>query len=138
MNNTDPKLSQLADNGGPTLTMALLPGSPAINAGDPADTPSTDQRGVPRPQGAGVDIGAYEYQFNIPAITGARFQNSTNFWLQLCGLPNQTYTLQASTNLLNWFDVTNLAAGVNGAFQCYAPIPMSIPMRFYRLKSISP
>jgi predicted outer membrane repeat protein len=63
----DPLLSPLQDNGGPTFTQALLPGSPAIDAGNPAppgssDTacPATDQRGVARPQGAACDIGAFE------------------------------------------------------------------------------
>lgn len=59
--NTDPLLAPLADNGGGTLTHALQSGSPAIDAGDTAACPATDQRGVPRPQGAGCDIGAYEF-----------------------------------------------------------------------------
>jgi CSLREA domain-containing protein len=58
----DPKLSPLADNGGPTLTHALLPGSPAIDAGFDIHCQDFDQRGVPRPQGAGCDIGAYELE----------------------------------------------------------------------------
>jgi hypothetical protein len=58
---TDPKLGPLANNGGPTLTMALLPGSPAIDAGDTAAAPPTDQRGFPRPAGLAADIGAFEY-----------------------------------------------------------------------------
>jgi hypothetical protein len=53
-------LDSLADNGGPTLTHALLTGSPAIDAADDAVCPATDQRGVARPQGAGCDVGAYE------------------------------------------------------------------------------
>jgi len=53
-------LGPLTDNGGPTQTMALLPGSAAIDAGDDEDCPITDQRGVSRPQGAHCDIGAYE------------------------------------------------------------------------------
>ena len=57
----DPMLGPLADNGGPTLTNALLEGSPAIDAGDPDGCLPVDQRGVLRPQGAGCDIGAYEY-----------------------------------------------------------------------------
>ncbi len=80
--NVDPHLGTLGDYGGPTQTIPLLPGSAAIDAiptgtvsnqtvclnanGDPignastADTITTDQRGVPRPQGAKCDIGAYE------------------------------------------------------------------------------
>lgn len=60
--NQDPLLDPtgLQDNGGPTETIALQPGSPAIDAAVLANCPPTDQRGVPRPQGAGCDIGAYE------------------------------------------------------------------------------
>ncbi len=50
----------LSNNGGPTLTHALLTGSPAIDAGDDAACSATDQRGVTRPQGAHCDIGSYE------------------------------------------------------------------------------
>jgi hypothetical protein len=53
----DPLLAPLSDYGGPTWTMALLPGSPAIDAGTATGAPATDQRGVSRPQGAGYDIG---------------------------------------------------------------------------------
>src|SRR5262249_2987358 len=68
-NPTDPPLAPLGDNGGPTQTMALLPGSPALNAGnsslavDAQGNPlATDQRGpgFRRVAGAGVDIGAFE------------------------------------------------------------------------------
>jgi CSLREA domain-containing protein len=59
--NTDPRLRPLADYGGPTLTHALFPGSPAINAGDATGCPATDQRGIPRPFGPACDIGAVEY-----------------------------------------------------------------------------
>ncbi len=56
----NPLLGALADNGGPTWTHALLAGSPAIDAGNAAACPATDQRGVVRPQGAQCDIGSYE------------------------------------------------------------------------------
>lgn len=56
----DPKLGPLADNGGPTLTHALGTGSSAIDSGTPATAPDVDQRGRPRPQGGGFDIGSYE------------------------------------------------------------------------------
>src|ERR1019366_8634124 len=57
----DPKLGPLANNGGPTLTMALLPGSPAIDAGNTSLAPATDQRGVPRPFSLAADVGAFEF-----------------------------------------------------------------------------
>lgn len=58
----DPRLdSALKSNGGLTTTLALLPGSSAIDAGTSADAPNEDQRGVARPQGGAHDIGAYEY-----------------------------------------------------------------------------
>jgi hypothetical protein len=56
----DPMLLPLADNGGPTQTMALDVGSAAIDAAVDTNCPTADQRGVARPQGAYCDIGAYE------------------------------------------------------------------------------
>lgn len=57
--NTNPLLGPLAYNGGPTPTYALLPGSPAINAGSNTGCPVTDQRGVRR---LGMcNIGAFEF-----------------------------------------------------------------------------
>ncbi|MEM8678237.1 MAG: choice-of-anchor Q domain-containing protein [Planctomycetota bacterium] len=62
----DPRLEPLMDNGGPTLTRALLPTSPAVDAGDPtfAGPPDFDQREAPygRLFGSRVDIGAFELQ----------------------------------------------------------------------------
>ena len=56
-------LGPLQDNGGPTMTRALLPGSVAIDV-IPADMceVDTDQRGEPRPDGAMCDVGAFEVQ----------------------------------------------------------------------------
>jgi Dockerin type I domain len=69
----NPGLGPLANYGGPTQTIALLPGSPAIAAGSVAlaINPSTgkplttDQRGFPRIVGGRVDIGAFEVQSQI-------------------------------------------------------------------------
>ena len=60
--NTDPGLAPLADNGGPTQTIALLPGSPAIDAGSNPDGLPNDQRGAgfSRVNGTAADIGAFE------------------------------------------------------------------------------
>jgi hypothetical protein len=71
----DPMLAPLGECGGPTQTMALLPGSPAIDAGDSTASglPSTDQRGFARISGAAVDIGAYEVQ--LPTLSPASLPN---------------------------------------------------------------
>jgi hypothetical protein len=61
---TNPGLGALANNGGPTQTMALLSGSPAIDRGSNAfvTVATTDQRGLTRIVNGIVDIGAYEVQ----------------------------------------------------------------------------
>ena len=56
----DALIGPLADNGGPTWTHALLPGSPAIDSADEVACPATDQRGIARPQGPNCDIGSFE------------------------------------------------------------------------------
>jgi CSLREA domain-containing protein len=63
----DPLLGSLANNGGPTETEALLPGSPAIDAGAADGCPQYDQRGVARPRG-GCDIGAFEVAASASAL----------------------------------------------------------------------
>jgi parallel beta-helix repeat protein len=55
-----PLLAPLGDYGGPTPTMALLPGSPALGGGTASGAPTTDQRGQPR--SGDVDIGAFQSQ----------------------------------------------------------------------------
>jgi hypothetical protein len=60
-------LGPLQNNGGPTQTMALLAGSPALNAGDPAQLGVPDQRGVVR--SGGVNIGAYQASASAFALT---------------------------------------------------------------------
>jgi len=70
--NTNPVLGTLGSNGGPTPTIPLLAGSPAIDAGNPSGCTDghgnllkTDQRGMPRPDkedSGGCDMGAYERQ----------------------------------------------------------------------------
>jgi CSLREA domain-containing protein len=74
----NPMLGVLGPNGGPTPTIPLLPGSPAIEAGDPSPLdglppacPSVDQRGFLRGGGAGVcDIGAFEVGASPPPSGG--------------------------------------------------------------------
>lgn len=58
--NTNPYLGPLQNNGGQTLTCAIITASPAYNRGDRSAAPATDQRGVARPAGTFCSIGAYE------------------------------------------------------------------------------
>ncbi len=68
-------LSPLGDYGGPTATMALLPGSPAIGGGTSTGAPSLDQRGQPR--SGHVDIGAFQSQgFTIVPTAGSNPQST--------------------------------------------------------------
>jgi hypothetical protein len=82
LSNADPMLDPagLQNNGGPTQTIALLSGSPAIDAIPPGTNGcgtaiTTDQRGVSRPQGAGCDIGAFELVQETPAQLLAELAN---------------------------------------------------------------
>jgi parallel beta-helix repeat protein len=69
-------LAPLGNYGGPTQTMPLLPGSPALDAGTSSGAPATDQRGLGR-VGA-VDIGAFESQgFTFAVVAGSTPQSST-------------------------------------------------------------
>jgi CSLREA domain-containing protein len=81
--NTNPNLDGPKLNApGVTATMALLPGSPAIDAANPRCDQSADQRGVTRPQGPRCDIGAFELEQSTtttspsslpsPPVTGMR------------------------------------------------------------------
>ncbi|MCA9119060.1 MAG: DUF4347 domain-containing protein, partial [Planctomycetales bacterium] len=66
--NVDPLLSALGDFGGPTFTHALLSGSPAEDAGNPAATLAFDQRSVARDDGM-IDVGAFEGTVTISTLT---------------------------------------------------------------------
>jgi hypothetical protein len=71
LQNTNPQFSSSTPlyNGGNTETLALEPTSPAIDAIPTSDTvlcDDLDQRGVTRPQGAGCDIGAFEFAKTVP------------------------------------------------------------------------
>ena len=71
----DPRLGPLQNNGGPTPTMALAAGSPAINAGPAAGAPGTDQRGFSR---VGTpDIGAFEFHTLSQTISFDALANRT-------------------------------------------------------------
>ncbi len=110
LSNTDARLLPLANNGGPTPTMALRVGSPALNFADPGNFPPTDQRGVPRPQGSGADAGAWEGAGGPVQLSIIRENATTNriTWLSDTGL---TYRVEAAGVMSSW---STLATGVPG------------------------
>jgi len=103
LNNADPKLGPLDDYGGPTFTMALLTGSPAIDGGSTASAPATDQRGRSRPYGAAADIGAFES--SAPFIVKGNLSGSTEVVIFNAGSTNVAVTNSGTY----WF--RTLAAG---------------------------
>jgi hypothetical protein len=129
----DPRLGPLQNNGGPTWTHALLPGSPAIDAAGAADATPTDQRGIPRPQGLASDIGAYELSYAFPALVRMTVHPRVNSCLQWSGSPGCACTVQASTDCVSWINLTNLCVGANGLMEFTDTDSGKCPVRFYRL-----
>ena len=81
----DPLLGPLQDNGGPTWTHALLPGSPAINRCFICSV-AKDQRGEPRAQGGLCDIGAYELEQRPPTVPALSLWGTAGLAVVLAGL----------------------------------------------------
>src|SRR6185437_12641834 len=96
----DPKLGPLQNNGGPTSTMLPAADSSAVDAGDNNGAPSADQRGILRPLGGTVDIGAVEAAF----LTVTRFDDGN--------LPGQLRRAIRDANSLGGSHVISLPAGV--------------------------
>jgi hypothetical protein len=82
---SDPRLGASANNGGPTWTMALLPDSPAIDAGDSAVCLPADQRGIPRPQGIACDSDAYEVVTRLSLNPAFAFAGDLSMILTVLG-----------------------------------------------------
>jgi hypothetical protein len=143
--NTDPMLGPLQNNGGPTFTHGLLPGSPAIDMGKNLTGSATDQRGVPRTMdgpciadplgGDGTDIGAFEVQQPCPvAVSLANVGAASNqFGFDIAGASNQVVVVEASTNLGSW---TPLATNTLGAAALHFIDSdwTNFQQRFYRVK----
>ena len=131
LNNTDPKLGPLGNNGGPTLTMALLPSSPAIDAGDPGAAPPTDQRGGARPAGTAPDIGAYEYG-SLPILRIGPPQAGA-FDLVLGEVLVPSCRLLTSTNFANWLPMATNQIGADRTALFHVNVDPADAQRFYRL-----
>lgn len=128
----DPLLGPLRNNGGHTLTHALIKGSPAIDTGANTGAPPTDQRRLARPYGPAVDVGAFESEYNLLRLTEIRPANSTNVHLQAEGLPGVACTFQASSNLLDWDKVFVAGSNSVGVWEYIDQDAASYSSRFYR------
>jgi hypothetical protein len=128
----DPKLGPLADNGGPTLTMALLPGSPAIDAGNTSLAPATDQRGFSRPAGRAADIGAFEYGSVMSPIAVSR-SGATGLSIAATGNAGRSCRLLSSADLLSWVPIATNQIGTNGTILFNLNYSPGSACRFYRL-----
>ena len=111
-NVTDLFLGPLANNGGPTLTHLPQPGSRAIDNGTDTGAPAADQRGIKRPQLAGIDVGAVEvvpqtfqdtdpsilydnwFDFGSPNASGGFFRSSNH--------TNDTVTYKFNATSIKW------------------------------------
>jgi hypothetical protein len=128
----DPKLGPLADNGGPTLTVTLLTGSPAIDGGDTSLAPATDQRGFPRPAGLAADIGAFEYGSVMPTIAISP-SGANGLYILGSGIAGQPCRLLSSTDLSSWVPMVTNEIGTNGTILFYDNYTTGSACRFYRL-----
>ncbi len=110
---SDPLLSALADNGGPTRTMLMASGSPAIDAGTSSGAPSVDQRGYNR-SGA-IDIGSFEFngmgpQMDAPLTAGYL----------------HSMALDSGAKLFSWGD--NSSGQLGDATNTSSNIPVTVDM----------
>jgi hypothetical protein len=134
----DPLLGPLADNGGSTQTHALLPGSPALDAGDPNFTspPDFDQRGAPNQRVATgvlagiptnlVDIGAYEAQGPPSAdFVDDNIINGADFlaWQRGFGMTAGVSQANGDSDYDNDVDASDLASWLSSYGQAESPPP---------------
>jgi len=142
----DPLLGSLTNNGGSTLTMALLPGSPAIDQGASSGL-IADQRGRSRTYdnpavsnvagGDGTDIGAFELQSPAPIFMGLE-HNGTNVWLSLLSEVGWSYRVERTENLppTNWTTVMDNLPGTGWILQIIDSGEGIHAGRFYRAATL--
>lgn len=145
--NLDPLLQALANNGGPTFTMAIDTNSPAYNAALALYSPPTDQRGTNRVHP--FDIGAFEFRQTLPPATNGTtsltnalplfISTNTSSNITLRWLATTNHILQSSTNLLTngWTKVTQTPTLYRGYYNLQLSIPTNTPVRFFRVFTLA-
>ena len=69
-----------------------------------------------------------------PTVAAVTRQPDQRLLLQCAATAGLTYTLQTSTNLVNWVDHTNVVADPGGVIECLTDMETNAPARFYRLR----
>ncbi|KJF19062.1 putative outer membrane protein PmpB precursor [Acidithrix ferrooxidans] len=139
LSTTAPNLGSLVDNSGPTLTMAIVPGSPAYDVvpvssglcGPPATStsfvpsgaviPSSDQRGFPRPTGGSsyCSIGSFQYQPIVAAITVPTPPTLTSATSSLGSPTAPSPSSSPASVTLNWNPPANDGGSVVSGYYIY-------------------
>jgi hypothetical protein len=135
--NVNPLLAALKDNGGPTQTMGLMPGSPAIDAGNTSLLPPgdvADQRGFSRTANGSVDIGAFEVQTFLvlnsadsgadslrTALTNADLAGGSDIFFATSGVIELASALPAITSdvYITGPGANNLSISGSGLYQVF-------------------
>jgi hypothetical protein len=142
----DPVVGVLSANAGPAAALPLLPGSPAIDAGDDALVSApyslqTDQRGLPRKSGTHVDIGAFEFQQAVVPFktVSSIIPASRALRLALSNIPGASFTILCSTNvttpLSNWPVLGSMSETLPGQYEFTNAAFTNNARRFYRVRS---
>ncbi len=143
--NVDPLLGPLQNNGGPTPTLALLPGSPAIDQGQPFGIAVPDQRGVNRPYdfpnipnasgGNAVDMGAFEALPGGLQVTSITRLATGHIMVGGLYVANLSVTVQASADLGTdtFIPIGAATTDASGALQYDDAGAVNLTKRFYRL-----
>jgi hypothetical protein len=139
--NTAALLGPLQDNGGPTKTHALSPGSPAIDAGDPnfISPPDFDQRGpgFPRVVNGRIDIGAFEFTPDLLVTAVDRVGNDLRltFGVALLG---ENYEVQSRTNLESgsWQSLAGSIPGNGSTAQITVTNTFGVSPQFFRVRQL--
>ncbi|NWJ48722.1 MAG: hypothetical protein HXX08_22925 [Chloroflexi bacterium] len=119
----DAKLGTPGDNGGATPTIALLSGSPAIDAIPAASCVVTaDQRGISRPQGTGCDIGAFEFISEPPS--------ASDLIPQLRVSPNRVIAISPENLVSFSFKLKNIGVGSASYVRLEIPIPQGLDLGY--------
>jgi len=132
----DPRVGPLDENGGPTPTRTLLTGSPAVNAGSPANVGAggeaceqTDQRGAGRPAGGRCDIGAVETTTAcVPGgralcLNGGRFKVTATWQTRTANGEALALPLTDSTGLFTFFNPDSVELTVKVLNACSQRVP---------------